>query len=418
MSEYIKGNKSGGAPYPLEGIRVLEWGAYVTAPLACAMLAQLGAEVIKIEEPVKGDPLRGYRGHQGVTFSTKEGINIGFQLQNSNKKGLTLDLGTKEGLEIFNKLAKTSDIFCTNYREKILARLGLDYETVHRMNPKLIYAIGTSWGEKGPDADGRAVDYTIQARSGLMHLVGDREYNRPFFSFFGQSDVTGATTLTMGIITALFYRAQRGSGQKVETSMLHSQMYQDSFLGDIGILLHRPVSQHSRTGATNPLGNLYRCGDDKWLVLSEIQPDRFWHNFCEAVGLENYENDPRFKDMPSRARNKEALIKILDDLFATKPRDDWENILREKGGGLSFSRVNDIADLRNDPQVIANEYITTFEHPDLKDAKVTSFPLRFAECAIRPRGRAPELGESTEELLLEIGYGWDDIVALKEKGVV
>jgi crotonobetainyl-CoA:carnitine CoA-transferase CaiB-like acyl-CoA transferase len=403
---------------PLEGIRVVECGGYLSAPSAGYMLGDLGAEVIKIEDRIKGDPVRGMSTTFGRGMIMPDGTNILFETANRNKKSLTLDLKKEKGKELLYRLVASSDVFCTNYSRSAIDNLAIDYQTLKKHNPKLIYAVATGYGSLGPDSEKRAFDAIAQARSGIMGTVG--EPDGPPLQIAGVifDQLTG-TLLVNGILAALAVRDKQGIGQEVEVSLLGSGIHLQAYNINVALLRGRPMPRPSRQTLKNPLANHYQCADGKWLLLSEAQSDRFWHSFCLALGIENLEKDAKFATAKNRRDNFGELTGILEKVFKTKTRDEWISILQTRGDGLAFSPVLELTELASDPQILANEYITDVDHPTLGRVKMTGIPLKFSETPAQIRDCAPNFGQHTEEVLMNIlGYTWQDIEKLKNEEVI
>ena len=408
-------------PRPLEGIRVIEWAGFHNGPAAGYMLGDLGAEVIKIEEPVRGDPARGMTQMYGDVMSLPGGRLVGFELANRNKKGIALDLTKEKGKEILYRLVEKSDVFFTNYyRNGILKRLGVDYDTLVKFNPRLIYAINSSYGLEGPMRNQRGFDTIAQARSGLMFAMGDRDMPEPVQAVGAPCDQTGATMLAFAILAALLARERLGIAQKVEVSLLGSSLHLQAIGINVTLLRQRPYARHSQKRSRNPLANHYRCADRKWLMLAEPQADRFWSEFCQIMGLEKLEQDPRFAAaLGGRREHYAELIEILNQTFATQTRDEWLARFDKMGAQFAYSPVYDYSEVVADPQVLQNEYLVDFEHPTLGALKAVNCPIKFHKTPAGPRSEAPELGQHTEEVLVDLlGYTWEAIATLKETGVI
>lgn len=403
---------------PLQGIRIIEFAGYLSAPSACYMLGDLGAEVIKIEDRIKGDPVRGMSSYFGGSLFLPGGINILFETANRNKKSITLDLKKEKGKKILYELIKQSDVFCTNYSKGVCQKLEVDYESLKKVNPKLIYAIATGYGSQGPESGKRAFDPIAQARSGIMYSIGEPEsppsqINGPVFD-----QMTG-TLLAYGILAALAARDRRGIGQQVEVSLLGSGIHLQAYNVNIATLRGRPLARTSRRTLKNPLANYFQCSDGKWLIFSEAQSDRFWHPFCNALGITHLEKDPRFATAEDRRKNFQEITHLIEEVFKTKPREEWIRIFQEKGEGISFSPILDLSELSSDPQVLENGYISEMEHPTLGKVKVVGIPVAFSETPVRVRRYAPNFGEHTEEVLLNLcGYTWKEIEKLKEEEII
>ncbi len=403
---------------PLDGIRILECGGYLSAPSACYMLGDLGAEVIKIEDRIKGDPSRGMSALFGRTMSLPGGLNILFETANRNKKSITLDLKKEKGKKLLHELIKSSDVFCTNYSLSAIEKLKIDYPTLSQCNPKLVYAMATGYGTFGPDSRKRAFDTIAQARSGIMYAVGEpgsppAQIAGPLFD-----QMTG-TLLAYGILAALVERDKSGTGQKVEVSLLGSGLHLQAYNVNTVLLRDRPIPRPSRLKQRNALANHYECADGKWILFAEAQSDRFWHNFCYALGIEELEKDERFATAALRNDNRFELIPILDKVFKTKNRDVWVRALEEKGGGLAYSPILEPEELQFDRQIRDNDYITEINHPVLGKTNVIGCPIRFSRTPADVNPAAPNFGEHTEEVLINTcHYGWEDIEKLKDDEVI
>lgn len=404
-------------PKPLEGIRVLDWTIWQQGPVSTMMLGDLGAEVIKLEERVGGDPGRGVMSIGGASTSTAGQRNYYFEANNRHKKSLTLNLKTKEAREIVYKLAETSDVFVQNFRKGVAGKLGLDYQTLSKYNPKLIYASATGYGPEGPDSGEPSFDYMGLARSGIMNAIGEPNME-PMSITGGVADQMGAIMLAYGIITALFTRERFGIGQEVDTSHLGSMMMLQGLNLSSRLILGKEFRRAYRTKAPNPLWNHYKCSDGKWICLAMIQADRYWPDFCKALGIQELEKDERFATMGIRTKNSEALITVLDQRFASKSRDEWMSVFKH-GGDFIYTLVNTINDLPDDPQMLANDYVVPYDHPAWGPVKIVGVPVRLSKTPGDPRGAAPEFGEHTEQILVEmLGYSWEDIGRMKEQEII
>jgi crotonobetainyl-CoA:carnitine CoA-transferase CaiB-like acyl-CoA transferase len=403
---------------PLEGVRILECGGYLSAPSACYMLGDLGAEIIKIEDRIKGDPSRGMSALFGRTMSLPGNLNIMFETANRNKKSMTLDLKKDKGKNLLFELVKLSDVFCTNYSHSAIAKLGIDYPTLADYNPKIIYGIATGFGSSGPDSQKRAFDTIAQARSGIMYAVG--EPNSPPAQIAGPifDQMTG-TLLAYGILAALVARDKQGIGQKVEVSLLGSGLHLQAYNVNTVLLRDRPIPRPSRLNQRNPLANHYECADGKWILFAEAQSDRFWNDFCCVMGIEELEKDEKFSTAKARNDNRFELIGILDNVFKTKKRDEWITLLEENGGGIAFTPILDPTELQFDPQIVSNDYITAIEHPVLGKTKVIGCPIKFSQTPADVNSSAPNFGQHTEEVLINTcGYSWEEIEKLKDDQVI
>jgi len=402
---------------PLEGIRVLDWTQWQMGTVATAMLADLGAEVIHIEDRERGDPGRGLKTARGLLLDLPGGKNAYFEYNNHNKKGIAIDLKRTEGKEIIYRLVKNADVFVHNFRQQVPERLGLGYATLSQYNPKLIYAALSGYGPKGTEAQEPAFDYLGLARSGIMTIAG--EPDRPPSGFAGGiADQMGAIMAAYGILAALLARERLGVGQKIDVSHLGSMIALQGLAIALTLFLGKEMSREDRRKVANPLWNHYHCADGNWLVLGMLQPDRQWPSLCKALGIERLEKDPRFENMERRRENSEELISMMDKIFITKSSQEWMEILK-KAGDIICTPVQTISDLTNDPQAWANEYLVELNHKVLGPTKTMGIPIQFSKTPGQIKPEAPELGEHTEEVLIQVGgYTWEEITALKQEEVI
>ena len=397
-------------PTPLEGIRVLDWTAWQQGPVAGALLADMGAEVIKIEPP-EGEPGRGMLRMYGAELP----LNFYYQNQNRGKKGIVLNLTTQKGKEVLYKLVEKSDIFLTNYRESAAKRLGMDFETLKKHNPKLIYALSSSFGPKGPDADKMSADFAGQARGGMLSITQSQELV-PTPIGAGFADEVGGLMTAYGIVLALLVRERDGIAQRVDASLLGGQIEIGRLQFQMYFMMGIVPPGSVMAAARNPLYYVYKDSDGKWFALAALQADRFWPQFCKVFGIEHFEKDARFENQTVRGQNFDDLKPVLLDIIGSKPRDHW--LKRLNDAGIPAEPVNDYSDLEKDPQVIANEYVVEIEDPIHGKVKVPGVPVKLSETPGRVEKLAPELGQHTEEVLMELcGYTWEDLAKLREEGV-
>jgi len=401
----------------LEGIRVLDWTQWQQGPVATTFLADLGADVIKIEHREFGDPGRGMKAIMGSMLDKDLPFNTYFESQNRNKRGMTIDLGKEKGREVIYRLVANSDVFVHNFRKHVPSKLGMDYETLSRINPRLVYGVGSGFGPEGPDSGSPVLDAIAQARSGVMTTIGEPD-QPPLPNQGGLADQVGATTLALGILAALLARERIGRGQKVEASLLGSMCWFQQLPITLHINVGEEIQRRRREDQGNPLWNHYPCQDGKWIMLAMLQSDRYWTDFCRVIGMDDLSKDPRCRDMFTRAEHRAEIIAALDERFKSKPRDEWMRILRE-GGDFIFGPVNSIPDLLSDPQVLANRYVTEFDHPAYGPVKIAGPPFHFSETPAAVRRPAPEFGQHTEEVLLDVGgYSWEEIEKLRVEEVI
>jgi crotonobetainyl-CoA:carnitine CoA-transferase CaiB-like acyl-CoA transferase len=278
------------------------------------MLGDLGADVIKVEERIGGDPGRGMTKLSGIDMSDKP--NFYFEANNRNKRGLTVDLKKPEGREIVYRLVETADVFVHNFRKGVADRLGLGYAELKKRNPRLIYATATGYGPEGPESGDPSFDQLGLARSGIMFAAGEPDMP-PLAIAGGIADQMGAIMLAYGVLAALLARERFGVGQAVDGSHLGSMMALQGLSVSARLMWGFAIPRMPRKYQANPLWNHYECKDGRWICLGMLQPDRYWTDFCRAVGRPELGTDERFVDLRVRAANAGAAIEILDAVFAT-----------------------------------------------------------------------------------------------------
>jgi crotonobetainyl-CoA:carnitine CoA-transferase CaiB-like acyl-CoA transferase len=383
------------------------------------MLGDLGAEIIKIEDRIKGDPSRGTSAVFGSSMTLANGENILFETANRNKKSLTLDLKKEKGRQLLYELVSKADVFCTNFTQSAIHKLEIDFETLKKYNPKLIYGMATGYGLKGPESSRRAFDSVAQARSGIMYALGGEPDTPPAQIGGPVFDQMTGTLLVYAVLAALVARDRTGKGQQVEVSLLGSGIHLQAYNLNTALLRGRQIPRPSRRSLKNPMANHFECADGEWLLLSEPQADRFWPAFCEALGIRHLEKDEKYRDAAARRENFRELLDIIEGVFKTRPRGEWMKILDEKGEGIAYSPVLKPTDLAGDPQALENGYIAEIDHPSLGSIKMVGNPVNFSETPVKVDGYAPCFGQNTEEILLEVcGCDWDRIQELKDEEVI
>jgi crotonobetainyl-CoA:carnitine CoA-transferase CaiB-like acyl-CoA transferase len=402
----------------LEGVRVLEMGHVVAAPSASVMLADWGADVIKLE-PLTGDLARGIysapKPQDGVQTAGPVSIGWYFQVINRGKRSIALNLKEKNGQDVLGKLICWADIFMTNYEVNALEKLEADYETLSKINPRIVYGLITGYGTKGPDKDQRGFDYSAGwARSGLMYMMGEPGSIPPPQRGGVIDRVTGAY-MACGVLAALVHRDRTGQGQKVESSLYQCGVWTDAEDMQFALMGGEPT-HHNRTTAWNPLWNNYHTKDDKWFWAAMLQPDLSWGNFCHALGHPEWENDQRFSSIEQRIPNREELIRLIDEVLQSKSMAEWEVIFRRHD--IIYGRVASPKEVINDPQALENNFFVNLHHPSSPETKVVMTPMKFVQNQSEVKRPAPEIGQHTEEILLEMGYAWKDIALLKEKNII
>ncbi|MDY6834546.1 MAG: CoA transferase [Chloroflexota bacterium] len=395
---------------PLEGIRVLDWTVFQQGPTATALLADMGADVIKIEEP-RGEPARGITKMYGIEVP----LNFYYQNQNRGKRGIVLDLTKEKAREVLCELVKNSDVFVTNLRYRFAKKLGLDYEALSKHNPKLIYALSSGYGSEGPDADLPSADFAGQARGGIWSVSMSEELT-PVPLGAGFADEIGGVMTAYGIMMALFARERTGEGQMVEASLLGGQIEVGRLSLQQYLLMGFLPAPSTIKMLNSPMWNIYRCKDSKWVCLSVLQADRFWPQFCKVMGKEEWATDPKFENALVRGQNIAELLPQVKEIFITKTREEWVKVFSEVD--IAAAPVNDYADIANDPQVQANGYIMEIDDPIHGKVRVPGIPVKLSKTPGKVTKLAPELGQHTEEVLQEVlGYSWEQLSELRDAEV-
>ncbi len=400
---------------PLKGVRILELASHVFVPIAGGILTEWGAEVIKVEHPVTGDPYRGLV-TQGL-HQLHDGIDPSFQSTNRGKQSVAIDLKREEGRELIYRLAKECDVFLTNFRQDARRKLKIDPEDIRQHNPNIIYVRGTGYGARGPEVQRGGYDaaaYWMRSGHGFVFTKPDAELatmQRPAYG-----DVMGGLNIAGAISAALYRRATTGEPSIVDVSLLGTGMWQ---LGpDITSAKVNPASvgaQHDRKQTWNPIVGTYKTRDGRFLHLNMMEGDRYWADTCTLLGRPDLIDDPRFIDMPTRKQNARDCVTILDDIFASRDYADWLKILAPAKG--VWAPMQTPLEVHDDVQVKANGYLAEAEMINGSKLTLVTSPAQFDEEPHNPT-RAPEHGEHTETVLLDLGLSWDEVSALKDKGVL
>lgn len=398
----------------LEGIRVLEWGMLQQGPMASAYLADMGAEVIKIEA-LNGDTARVYSFFMGVDVSTEKGSNGYFETLNRGKKSISVDLKAPEGKALILELVKSADVFLTNVRNGVPEKLGLGYEDLKAVNPKLIYTHATGCGTKGPDANSAMIDYIAMARTGIMTSIGDGK--EPGFLQGAFSDQIGAICLAWGVVTALLARERFGMGQKVDINLLSAFANINQINTSIYGWAKQPILPNDRTHPNNPISNYYECKDGRWIMLGSFVPAAVGKFFglmgrTDIASNEKYTNHKGIKD------DSEYLFSEMVKIMRTRTCDEW----------VEFCTANDIMcypistyeEFHKDVQMLANDGFYVMKHPVKdEDVQIVGAPFLLSETPMGMEKWAPKLGEDNDTVFTELcGVTPDKLAELREKKVI
>jgi formyl-CoA transferase len=400
---------------PLEGLRVLDLTRVLAGPYCTMMLGDLGADVIKVERPVYGDDSRGWGPpFVGEPYGPYPGESAYFMAANRNKRSLTLNLKSAEGQEIVRRLAADSDVFAENYRAGAVEGMGLGYEDLRAINPRLIYCSISGYGRTGPYADYPGYDFVIQAEGGFMGITGPEE-GPPYRVGIPIVDLTAGMFLSTAILAALRARDSTGEGQLIDLSLLESHV---ALLSNVASNYLVGGQGHRRLGNAHPNITPYEAfrARDRWFALAAGN-NRQWATLCEVIGQPDLKDDPRFVNNSDRVANRAALRELLDAAFEERDADDWLVACRE--AGLPCGPINTIPEVFDHPQAEARQLVLEAEHPTAGTVRFPGFPYKLSQTPAAVRRPPPQLGQHTEEVLVELlGYSAEDVAALRKRGVV
>jgi crotonobetainyl-CoA:carnitine CoA-transferase CaiB-like acyl-CoA transferase len=400
----------------LKGIRVVEMGLWVAGPAAGGILADWGAEVVKLEMP-KGDPMRKLF---GALSGSKEERCPPFDLYNRGKKSIALDVNHPDGTALAQRLVATADVFITNMRPQFLERIGLDHATLLARHPRLVYGSLTAYGLEGPDRDAPGYDMAAYSgRSGLADRATPPGSAPPILPG-GMGDNVSAVTLVSGIMAALFHRERTGQGQLVSTSLLRCGIYSIGMDVATRVGLGRIAPPPARAKPQNPLMNSYCAGDGKWFWLVGAESERHWPGMVEALGAPALAGDERFATPRERRRNAEALVRAIDDLAANHTRAEWADIFKRHD--VWWAPINSVDDLLHDAQVLACGAFVNVPVPEGQAAPESfngvATPVDFGGTPVGPAGAPPGVGAQADALLASLGVGRDELARLRSSGVL
>jgi crotonobetainyl-CoA:carnitine CoA-transferase CaiB-like acyl-CoA transferase len=396
---------------PLEGIRVLEVASWLAAPSCAALLADLGADVVKVEPPAGDAYRRLFSALMGEDF-----VHPTYQFDNRGKRGVCVDLEHPEGQALVHQLAKDVDIFVTNLTAPRLERYRLTDADVHALAPGAIYAVLAGYGTRGPDSDRQAFDQTaFWARSGAMSVFGDRD-DGPLISRGGYGDRTTALNMLSAILAALRLRDRTGEKQYVEVTLQRTGLW--ALASDVNAALYdrQQPAKTSRKAPGNPIWNSYQTRDGRWLVMIMPMAMQYWPGFCRAIGREEWIDDPRFQSLVGMAEHGPEIVPELEAMFLSQDLAHWRTVL--DGAGLIWEPVAELPDVVDDPVLREAEAFAMVIHPRAGAMEIVGTPFHIRDADVGVRGPAPDAGEHTREVFLQAGVPAERIAALMAEGVL
>ena len=390
----------------LEGIKVLEVTRLLAGPFCAMLLGDMGADVVKIEEPEFGDETRSWA-------PTWHGESTGFLSLNRNKRSLGLNLKEKEGVEVVLRMAAEADVLIESFRSGAMNRMGLGYEAINKVNPRIVYCSISGYGRTGPMAEKPGYDLVIQAYSGLMNLTGDPD-GPPVRVGFALVDLFTGMMAYSSIVTALRHRDNTGEGQWIDTSLLDGQVAVMSYHGTNFLATGKEAH---RMGSGHPHLVPYQSfpASDGFFILG-CPNQRLWERLCHAIGCPELVEDPRFASNDDRVENRTDCVEALSRVFRTKPMAHWVQLIED--AGIPCGPIQTVADVVNDPQVLARNMMVDVDHPKVPGLRMPNCPLMLTGSPPSIRRPPPLLGEHNEEILAEWGYSPGQITELRKKKVI
>jgi crotonobetainyl-CoA:carnitine CoA-transferase CaiB-like acyl-CoA transferase len=393
---------------PLAGLKVIELAHIMAGPICGLMLADMGADVIKVEKVPDGDDTR------RMVPPTMDGESAAFMILNRNKRGVSLNLKSPGGKSVLEKMLASADVVIENYRPGTMERFGLGYETLHKLNPALIYCQVTGFGRTGPYSNRAGFDLIAQGLSGIMSVTGEGAGRQPVKAGPPITDISAGILAAMGVLAAYVHRLKTGEGQLVDTSLLEAGVTTTYWQSAICFATGKSPGA---IGSAHPLSAPYQAVQTQngWINIGAANQAN-WKRLVEVIEQPELAGDPHFTDNAARMKNLPALIGILTARFRTRTTSDW--LARLEAAGVPAGPVLSIGEMLTDPQVLAREMVVEVEHSRLGPMKTLGPPVKFSETPSRVRRGAPQLGQHTQEILKEYGYSEAEIKQLVDRGDV
>jgi len=400
---------------PLEGLCILDLTRALAGPYCTMMLGDLGADVIKVERPGRGDESRGWGPpFVGEPYGPYPGESAYFFAANRNKRSVTVNFKSPEGQKIVQGLARVSDVLVENFRTGVLEKMGLGYESLHGLNPRLVYCSVSGYGRTGPYAERPGYDFIIQAEGGMMGIIGPED-GPPYRVGVPIIDITSGMFAASAILAALRARDQTGEGQLIDISLFDTSV---GLLTNVACNYLVGGAEPRRLGNAHPSITPYEAfpARDRWFALAAAN-DGQWATLCATIGRPDLKDDPRFTTNPERVANRSALLEVLNEILCTRDADEWLADLRE--AGLPCGPINAVPDVFAHPQAQARDLAMEAQHPTAGAVRLPGFPYKLSSTPATVRLPPPLLGQHTDEVLTELlGYSSEDVMALRERGAV
>lgn len=395
-------------PGPIHGVKVLELAQIMAGPTCGLMLADLGAEVIKIEKIPGGDDTRRF------LPPDVNGEAAAFMMMNRNKRGMALDLKTKEGVEVFKRLVKQADVVVENFRKGTLEKLGVGYEELKKINPKIILCEISGYGRTGPYADKGGFDLIAQGMSGLMSITGESKGKPPMKVGAPVTDITAGILAATGVLAALVSRATTGVGQRVDTSLYEAGIvhtYWQSAIASATGVAPGPL------GSAHPLTAPYQAFQtkDKWITVGASNQNT-WLKLIDALGVKELQENEKFNSNANRMQNVTELTELLKKELAKKTSAEWLRLFDEKG--LPCGPINTVTEMFEDPQTKERKMIVDVKNTKAGSFKAIGMPIKFSETKVEDTKESPTFGQHTKQILLDHGFKSEEIDSLMKQGVV